>query len=56
MNDELLIYLKERIERIDRKVDKLLEWKHKTEGKVIVASLFLTLIIQGVYLFLKEKV
>jgi len=55
MNDELLIYLKERIERIDRKVDKLLEWKHKTEGKVIVASLFLTLIIQGIFYLLKDR-
>lgn len=49
-DDKFLNYLKERIESIDQKVDKLLEFKWKIVGGALAVSLIVTVAVQVISL------
>ena len=53
MSDDLLHYLKDRVETIDAKVDQLLAFKWQIIGGSMIASLLLTICIQIVALIIR---
>lgn len=52
-NDQLIKYLVDRVEKIDAKVDRLLEFKWQIIGGSLVASVFITGAIQIILYVMK---
>ncbi len=53
-NDQLIGYLIQRIEDIDNKVDKLLQFKWQIIGGSVSLSFLITLLVQAILFFIAK--